>query len=197
MAADASRVFDVLARFTTDLVAGPSRDSLDDVLNDAFGRSYSIEMKGLLRKSYLEGLTRGGIAADELDGLVDPKAIEVIWRTQRQYTTKLKNDLKTELNAGRIDGMSGLERWFGENDYRSVMTGRFMAWQGLNAGLAKAADSRGKKVVWELGLRREHCHICDSRHGQTFTYEELRVIGFPASDRLPCKSACGCRLVEV
>lgn len=178
---------------------GPSRDSIEDVLDDVFGRSYSREMKGILRGAFREGLALGGITDPELlDALVDEKAIDKLWATQKQYTTHIKNDLKYALTSKAVTTTDELEGWFTANDYRPQLTGRFMAWQGLNAGTARAADQNKQKVRWVLGHGvEEHCAVCLSRADRTYTYEDIIAIGPPGSDATECKARCACRLVPV
>lgn len=190
-------VAELVRRFATDVQPGASRDTIAEALNDIFGRRYSREMKGLMRDAFKEGLRRGGIGADEIAKLVDEKAITKMWDTQGKYTQHIKNDLRAEIAGGRIDSVESLRAWFQRNDYRSVLTGRFMAWQGLNAGFARASDTRGKKLQWTLGPAEHHCETCLSRAGRRYTYAELVGIGFPGSDALQCKSQCRCSVREV
>lgn len=180
-------------RFLADVKPGASRDSLDDALNDIFGRRYSREMKGLMRGAFREGLQLAGVV--DPTGYVDEKAIDKMWSTQKTYTNHIKNDLRAAIESGSVKSTETLQTWFAANDYRSQMTGRFMAWQGVNAGIARAAKERGRRLRWVLGIA-EHCDSCDSRAGQTYTYDELTGIGFPGSAYLLCKSSCKCHLEE-
>jgi hypothetical protein len=188
---------ELVRRFSLALEPGASRDTIDEALNDIFGRRYSREMKGLMRDAFKEGLRRGGIDVDAIADLVDERAITKMWDTQGRYTRHIKNDLRAEIASGRVDSVESLRAWFERNDYRSVMTGRFMAWQGLNAGFARASKSRGRKLQWTLGPAEHHCETCLARAGHRYTYDELVGIGFPGSDALQCKSQCRCSVREV
>lgn len=171
------------------------RDVPKDVSDYVFGLRYSREMKALLRQAISRGMT----AAGATDTTPDERLVERIWKENRQYVLKIRDDLKAALRAGEFSTVDDIRRWFDRNAIREQLMGRYLAKQGITGGYAGTiSEQRGEETpfIWRLGLA-EHCESCSSRSGQRYTYSELLSIGLPGSSALQCGANCRCSLEEV
>lgn len=172
-----------------------SADIAKDVSDYVFGVGYSREMKRLLRDAFAEGMRRAGIDIDaEYD--IDDRLIERVWRTNRQFILKIRDELRTSLRSGEFKSLDDIKAWFDSRMWREDLMGRFLAKQGLAAGYAYGVSLLEGAVsfIWMTVGSGDTCPTCLSRSGQTFTYDELVSAGFPGSIDLECGANCRCSL---
>jgi hypothetical protein len=175
-------------------VMDEERDTSKDVSDYVFGLRFSRQMKGLLRRAVREGMERAGYTDPQLP----ENLIERIWRENRQYVNHIRDDLKAALRAGAFKSIADIDEWFHRNAWRESLMGFYLGRQGMNAGYAYAVniDFPNARLVWQLGAAEKHCNTCSERDGNTYTFDELQVIGFPGSTMLDCGAGCRCSVTE-
>jgi len=178
-----------------DFMALLSRDVARDVADYVFGVGYSRSMKALLREAFEEGMRLAGLDQHDPAYKVDERVIERIWRSNRQFVLKLRNELKASLRDEGFSSLADIKNWFDSRKWREDLMGRFLAKQGLSAGYAYAIDVQESRIsfTW-TAMSGDSCPTCISRDGQSFTYEELISVGFPGSIELECGANCRCAL---
>jgi hypothetical protein len=169
------------------------RDQAKDIADYVFGVGFSREMKALLRDAFREGMAIAGHSGEEIDS----RLIERVWRENRQYIEKIRDELKSALRAGEFSTITDIHRWFELREWRELLMGRFLAKQGLESGHAYATTKENginSLFTWEISPGAEHCSDCNAREGNSYSYDELTSIGFPGSGSLDCAANCKCSL---
>ena len=171
-----------------------ARDLAKDVSDYVFGIGYSRQMKALLREAFEEGMRRGGV--DFEDAEIDDRLIERVWRDNRQFILKIRNELREALRGHEFKSLEDVRTWFQARAWREDLMGRFLAKQGIAAGYAYGLSILEGRLtfVWTTSGLSDSCPTCISRSGQSFTYEELVSLGFPGSIELECGANCRCSL---
>lgn len=180
-------VSEFLARIESDIAR--------DVADYVFGVGYSRQMKALLREAFEEGMRRGGLDLHDVNYKIDERLIERVWRTNRQFVLKLRDELKRSLREDGFGSLADIKAWFDSRMWREDLMGRFLAKQGIAAGYAYAISVQAGEIsfTW-TAMGGDSCPTCISRDGQSFTYEELTSVGFPGSIELECGANCRCSL---
>lgn len=171
------------------------RDTSRDIAESVFGLGFARKMKGLLREAIAEGMAASGIEGDVPERLVDR-----IWENNRQYVTKIKDELRDAIRAGEFKTLADVDAWFRARAWREDQMGRFLAKQGLSGGwtYGRTTINGLTRFVWQLGpVESRHCDSCTSREGTEYSYEQLLAQGFPGSDALDCGARCHCSLGEI
>lgn len=178
-----------------DFLAIVSRDIARDVADYVFGVGYSRQMKALLREAFEEGMRLAGL--DQHDPLykTDERLVERVWKTNRQFVLKLRDELKASLRDEGFHSIDDIKSWFDSRLWRENLMGRFLAKQGISAGYAYGISAQAGDIsfTW-TALGGNSCPTCLSRDGQSFTYGELTSVGFPGSIELECGANCRCAL---
>lgn len=173
------------------------RDLAKDISDYVFGVGYSREMKRLLREAFEEGMRR---AMPDIEGdlpyAIDARLIERVWRTNRQFILKIRDELRAAIREREFTTLADVRAWFETRMWREDLMGRFLAKQGIAAGYAYGMSMRegGLLFIWTTSGGSDSCPTCLSRSGQTFSYEELTSLGFPGSIELECGANCRCSL---
>lgn len=172
-----------------------SQDIAKDVSDYVFGVGYSRSMKALLRDSFEEGMRRAGLDQHDVNYHVDERVIERVWKTNRQFVLKLRDELRVALRDQSFGSLADIKSWFDARAWREDLMGRFLAKQGISAGYAYAVSVTAGTVsfIWTT-TSGDSCPTCLSRDGNSFTYEELTSVGFPGSIELECGANCRCSL---
>jgi len=172
-----------------------SQDIAKDVSDYVFGIGYSRSMKALLRDAFEEGMSRAGLDLTDKTYKIDESLIERVWKTNRQFVLKLRDELRSALRDQSFGSLVDIKDWFDARSWREDLMGRFLAKQGISAGYAYGISVTGGSVsfTWtRSGV--DSCPTCISRDGQSFTYDELTSVGFPGSIELECGANCRCSL---
>jgi hypothetical protein len=172
-----------------------SNDIARDVSDYVFGVGYSRSMKALLREAFDEGMQQAGLDPHDPAYKIDERLIERVWKSNRQFVLKLRDELRTSLRNEGFGSIADIKAWFDSRAWREDLMGRFLAKQGVAAGYAYGieAASNGASFTWTTS-GGESCPTCASRDGQSFTYDELNSVGFPGSIDLECGANCRCSL---
>lgn len=172
-----------------------ARDLAKDVSDYVFGIGYSRQMKALLREAFEEGMRQAGIE-DELEVEIDDRLIERVWRSNRQFILKIRDELRQSLRNHEFKSLEDVRGWFESRAWREDLMGRFLAKQGVAAGYAYGLSFMEGRLtfVWTTSGLSDSCPTCISRSGQSFSYEELVSLGFPGSIELECGANCRCSL---
>lgn len=176
-----------------DLIA--HRDIAKDVSDYVFGVGYSRDMKRMLRDAFTDGMRRALPDVEDLPD-IDSRLIERVWRSNRQFIMKLRDELRTSLRDREFTSLADVRAWFTNRAWREDLMGRFLAKQGMEAGFAYAMSFSDSSVafVWTTVGSGETCDTCKARDGQSFTYDELVSVGFPGAIELECGANCRCSL---
>lgn len=171
------------------------QDVAKDVSDYVFGVGYSREMKALLRDAFEEGMRAAGLDLDNVEFQIDERLIERVWKTNRQFVLKLRDELKRSLRDQEFHGLSDIKDWFDSRSWREDLMGRFLAKQGISAGFAYGVSVAIDNVAFTwVAMGGDSCPTCLSRDGHSFTYDEMTSIGFPGAIELECGSNCRCSL---
>jgi hypothetical protein len=172
-----------------------SRDIAKDVSDYVFGVGYSREMKALLRDAFEEGMRVSGLDLTEVEYEIDERLIERVWRTNRQFVLKLRDELRQALQSEEFRQLSDIKDWFDSRTWREDLMGRFLAKQGISAGFAYGVSIAIDNIAFTwVAMGGDVCPTCNSRDGNSFTYDELTSVGFPGSIELECGANCRCSL---
>lgn len=171
------------------------RDLAKDISDYVFGVGYSRDMKRMLREAFEEGMKRALPDAEDLPE-IDESLISRVWKVNRQFVLKLRNELRTSIREREFTSLTEVRAWFETRMWREDLMGRFLAKQGIAAGYAYGMSVRegGLLFVWTRSGSADSCPTCISRDGNTFSYDELVSLGFPGSIELECGANCRCSL---
>jgi hypothetical protein len=173
------------------------RDLAKDISDYVFGTGYSRDMKRLLRDAFEEGMRRAmSDAESDAEIEIDKNLIERVWRVNRQFVVKLRNELQAAIRDREFTSLTEVRAWFETRMWREDLMGRFLAKQGVAAGYAYGMSIRegGLLFSWTTSGSADSCPTCLGRSGQTFSYDELVSLGFPGSIELECGANCRCFL---
>lgn len=172
-----------------------AHDIAKDVSDYVFGVGYSRSMKALLRDAFEDGMRRAGLDQHDVNYAIDERLIERVWKTNRQFVLKLRDELRVSLRDQSFSSLTDIKDWFDSRAWREDLMGRFLAKQGISAGFAYATSIVNGPVsfIW-TAMGGDSCPTCISRDGNSFTYDELTSVGFPGSIELECGANCRCSL---